>query len=52
GAWTGAVKASSGRKGKALFLPLRHALTGRDDGPELKRLLPLIGYRNTTDRLS
>lgn len=52
GAWCEAVKAATGRKGKPLFLPLRLALTGLDHGPEMKRLLPLIGRRNTSARLS
>ncbi|MEM8785757.1 MAG: glutamate--tRNA ligase, partial [Pseudomonadota bacterium] len=43
GAWTGALKAATGRKGKALFMPLRLALTGRAHGPEMGKLLPLIG---------
>lgn len=30
-------------KGKDLFLPLRMALTGKEHGPELKRLFPLLG---------
>ena len=42
-AWIAALKTASGRKGRALFHPLRLALTGREDGPELKLLLPLIG---------
>ncbi|MEM6906305.1 MAG: glutamate--tRNA ligase family protein, partial [Pseudomonadota bacterium] len=42
GAWTGAVKAASGRKGKALFQPLRKALTGRERGPEMAALMPLL----------
>ncbi|WP_193371463.1 glutamate--tRNA ligase [Pelagibius marinus] len=50
-AWTGAVKAATGRKGKALFLPLRLALTGLDHGPELKALLPLIGRERAEARL-
>ena len=50
-AWADAVKAATGRKGKALFLPLRLALTGLDHGPEMKRLLPLIGRKNTSARL-
>ena len=41
-AWTGAVKDATGRKGKALFLPLRRALTGRDAGPDMSALLPLL----------
>ena len=50
--WTNALKEQSGRKGKALFLPLRLALTGRHDGPELKSLLPLLGRKACLDRLS
>lgn len=51
GEWTEAVKRATGRKGKALFLPLREALTGRDHGPELKSLLPLIGRERALSRL-
>src|SRR5690606_36931669 len=51
GLWTDALKAATGRKGKALFLPLRLALTGRHDGPELKSLLPLVGRKACLDRL-
>ncbi|MBN9305722.1 MAG: glutamate--tRNA ligase [Devosia sp. 67-54] len=50
--WTAALKEKSGRKGRALFHPLRLALTGREDGPELKSLLPLLGRRACRDRLS
>ena len=50
--WTNALKAQSGRKGKALFHPLRLALTGRDQGPELAALLPLIGRITALARLS
>ena len=41
-AWTGALKAETGRKGAALFKPLRRALTGRDSGPDMAAFLPLI----------
>ena len=41
--WTEALKLKSGRKGKALFMPLRLALTGLEHGPELKLLLPIMG---------
>ena len=51
-ALTGALKAESGRKGKALFLPLRRALTGRDHGPDMAQLLPLIGRERAVKRLS
>jgi len=47
-----ALKASGDRKGKALFLPLRQALTGRDHGPEMAALLPLIGRTRALERLS
>ena len=50
--WTNALKAKSGRKGRALFHPLRLALTGREDGPELKSLMPLLGRKSCLDRLS
>lgn len=40
--WTGAVKAATGRKGRALFLPLRRALTGRDHGPEMSAFMPFL----------
>ena len=43
GMWTQALKQATGLKGKALFHPLRLALTGRESGPELARLMPLIG---------
>ena len=36
------LKQRTGRKGAALFMPLRIALTGRRDGPELAALLPAI----------
>lgn len=50
--WTDAVKSETGRKGKALFMPLRLALTGLDHGPELAQLLPLIGREMALDRLA
>jgi len=40
--WTGAVKQATGRKGKALFMPLRKALTGQERGPEMADLMPLL----------
>ena len=50
-AWTGAVSAATGRKGKALYRPLRLALTAREHGPELKTLLPLLGRERVLARL-
>jgi glutamyl-tRNA synthetase len=50
-ALTNALKQATGRKGKALFLPLRQALTGRDHGPDMAALLPLIGRERALGRL-
>ncbi len=49
--WTSAVKEKTGAKGRALFHPLRLALTGRESGPELKLLLPFIGRTRALERL-
>ncbi len=51
-ALTGAAKAATGAKGRALFLPLRRALTGRDHGPDMGELLPLIARDEAIARLS
>ena len=51
-ALTGALKDATGRKGKSLFLPLRLALTGREHGPDMASLLPLIGRERALERLS
>lgn len=51
GALTTALKETTGRKGKALFLPLRQALTGMDHGPDMGELLPLIGEAEVRARL-
>lgn len=48
---TAALKETTGRKGKPLFLPLRRALTGRDHGPDMAALLPLIGRDRALARL-
>ena len=46
------VKQTTGLKGKALFHPLRLALTGQESGPELAKLLPLIGQAKVLARLA
>lgn len=51
-AWTSAIKQATGAKGKALFMPLRLALTGLEHGPELANLLPLMGREKVLGRLS
>jgi len=48
---TDALKAATGRKGRVLFHPLRHALTARDSGPEMAPLLVLIGRERALQRL-
>ncbi len=50
--WINVLKEVTGRKGRPLFQPLRLALTGRADGPELAALLPLIGRAKAAARLS
>ncbi len=49
--WTGAVASASGRRGAALYKPLRVALTGTTHGPELAPLIDLMGRRLATERL-
>ena len=51
GLWTKQITADTGKKGRDLFLPLRLALTGRDHGPEMKKLLPFIGRERALARL-
>lgn len=50
-ALTATLKAETSRSGKALFLPLRRALTGHDHGPDMATLLPLIGKDAAIARL-
>ncbi len=52
GRLTGALKESTGRKGKPLFMPLRLALTGKAHGPDMGEMLPLIGREKALERLS
>jgi glutamyl-tRNA synthetase len=49
--WTETIRGVTGRKGRALFHPLRLALTGEDHGPELASLLPLMGRERVATRL-
>lgn len=54
GVWkqlTEQVKASTGQKGRALFHPLRLAITGRESGPEMAGLIQRIGKERVIDRL-
>ncbi len=51
GAWTKSLGFAAGRKGRALYHPLRLALTGEESGPDLRDLLPLIGHARASRRL-
>ncbi len=42
GTWTDKVKQATGRKGRALFMPLRKAVTGRPRGPEMADVMALM----------
>jgi glutamyl-tRNA synthetase len=50
--WTSLIKNKTGLKGKELFMPLRKALTGKDKGPELKYLLPLLTKENISKKFN
>ncbi|HYE45069.1 MAG TPA: glutamate--tRNA ligase family protein, partial [Caulobacter sp.] len=52
GAWTTAIKDATGAKGRALFMPLRQALTGMEHGPDMAALLALIGREKAARRLA
>ncbi len=43
--WTARVKAATGRSGRALYRPLRRAVTGQDSGPEMARVMALLQTR-------
>ena len=49
--WTSSLKVDHTRKGKTLFMPLRRALTGRNRGPEMGKLLELLGAEKAKARL-
>lgn len=51
GAFVKALAERSGRKGKALFMPLRVALTGVEHGPEMARIWTLLDAERCRARL-
>ncbi|MDE1883212.1 MAG: glutamate--tRNA ligase [Rhodospirillales bacterium] len=51
-AWAAAISAATGAKGKALYQPLRLALTGEEHGPEMAPLLALMGRERAAQRLT
>lgn len=50
--WINSVKEKTGRNGHELFMPIRLALSGIDNGPELKYLLPMLGREKVVNRLN
>ena len=49
--WTSVLKTETGRRGRALFMPLRKAVTGREHGPDMGAMLRLIGREKIVQRL-
>ncbi len=49
--WMGDVKAKTGCKGKALFMPLRVALSGATHGPDMSSIVSFLGRDGITDRI-
>jgi len=49
--FTNTLKPKVKAKGKNLFMPLRLALTGKEHGPELKRIFPILGLETVRKRL-
>lgn len=45
------VGTKAGAKGKGLFMPIRAATTGRTHGPELKKVIPLLGKQALLERM-
>jgi glutamyl-tRNA synthetase len=49
--WVNKISKKTGKKGKELYHPIRLALTGKDSGPELSKIIPILGLKNITERL-
>ena len=49
--WIELIVAKTKLNGKALYMPLRLALTGMESGPELQNLLPILGRDEIIKRL-
>ena len=50
--WIKKLSKQTGRKGKELYHPIRTAITGQDSGPELSKIIPLLGYEEVKKRLN
>ena len=46
-----ALRKQAGVKGRALYLPLRAAVTGATEGPELDRIMAALGWEAVVQRL-
>ena len=46
------IETRTGKKGKELFMPLRVAITGQTRGPELDKVIELIGFERVLERLN
>lgn len=49
--WTKKIREKTGKNGKDLYMPLRIALTGKESGPELKFLIPLLNKEKIMKKL-
>ena len=49
--WMNNIKNYTDKRGRKLFLPIRVALTGEEQGPELRNLLPLMSRNMILKRL-
>ena len=49
--WVANISERTGRKGRGIYHPIRLALTNMEDGPELKKIIPLLGLAEVKKRL-
>ena len=49
--WMNSIKDNTNKHGKELFKPIRIALTGKEKGPELKYLMPLLTKEHIQKKL-
>ncbi|MDQ6974969.1 MAG: glutamate--tRNA ligase [Mariprofundaceae bacterium] len=49
--WTQAIRTATAKKGRALFMPLRIALTGNIHGPEMGAVIAFLGTEGVRERL-
>ena len=50
--WSKSIKEKTGRSGRSMIHPIRLALTGMDNGPEISKLIIALGYEIIKNRLS